>query len=93
MAQSLNAKAACEILRIRNENNGIWRLDLHGLHASEAVKAVKERLFMIETQGSRQSDFPNSSKSMPVNKSEEQASYRLKPIWLEVITGIGGILK
>ena len=70
---------------------------MHGLHALEAVEAVKKRLFMIETQflskGSRHSELPNSSKSMPENKSEEQASYRLKPIWLEVITSIGGIPK
>lgn len=105
-AQSLNAKAACEIVSIRNENNGIWRLDLHGLHASEAIQAVMERLNMIETQvlyeGSRPSELPNSFRAKAeaghasnfhgcnsLEKLDERASNRLKPIWLEVITGIG----
>ncbi|XP_021852588.2 uncharacterized protein [Spinacia oleracea] len=99
-AQSLNAKAACEILSIRNENNGMWRLDLHGLHASEAVQAVKERLYMIETQvlseGLRSSELPNNlrtkaeaSRASYLDKLDERASSRLKPIWLEIITGIG----
>ncbi|XP_021734688.1 uncharacterized protein LOC110701347 [Chenopodium quinoa] len=104
--QSLNAKAACDILSIRNENNGIWRLDLHGLHASEAVQAVKERLHMIETQmlseGSRSSELPNRFRtkteewcaSYPdgcnnLEKPDNRALNRLKPIWLEIITGIG----
>lgn len=98
-AQSLNAKAACEILSIRNENNGMWRLDLHGLHASEAVQAVKERLYMIETQvlseGLRSSELPNNlrtkaeaSRASYLDKLDERASSRLKPIWLEIITGI-----
>ncbi|XP_010674328.2 uncharacterized protein LOC104890512 [Beta vulgaris subsp. vulgaris] len=109
-AQSLNAKAACEILSIRNEKNGIWILDLHGLHASEAVQAVKERLYMIEAQvlSHKQSkqprplEFPNSfrtkaevwcdrysDKCNKLEQSDEQASHKLKPVCLEVITGIG----
>ncbi|XP_021772664.1 uncharacterized protein LOC110736679 [Chenopodium quinoa] len=105
-AQSLNAKAACDILSIRNEKNGIWRLDLHGLHASEAVQAVKERLHMIETQmlseGSRSSELPNRFRtkteewcgSYPdgcnnLENSDKRALNRLKPTWLEIITGIG----
>ncbi|XP_048490981.1 uncharacterized protein LOC125492485 isoform X2 [Beta vulgaris subsp. vulgaris] len=109
-AQSLNAKAACEILSIRNKNNGIWILDLHGLHASEAVQAVKERLYMIEAQvlshkqskQQRPLEFPNSfrtkaeawrdkfsDKCNNLEQSDEQAAHKLKPICLEVITGIG----
>uniref|UniRef100_A0A1D1ZG18 Smr domain-containing protein YPL199C n=1 Tax=Anthurium amnicola TaxID=1678845 RepID=A0A1D1ZG18_9ARAE len=48
-AEKLNAKAAEQILRIRNCNNDVWKLDLHGLHASEAVNALKEHLHRIET--------------------------------------------
>ncbi|KAL2941939.1 NEDD4-binding protein 2 [Bienertia sinuspersici] len=105
-AQNLNAKAANEIISIRNENNGIWKLDLHGLHASEAVQAVKERLYLIETQvlseGSRPQELPNSLRTKAEamhasyqascynsDKSNGWASDKLKPMWLEVITGIG----
>ncbi|XP_058090029.1 uncharacterized protein LOC131236692 [Magnolia sinica] len=49
-AEKLNARAAEEILRIRNGNNDDWKLDLHGLHASEAVRALEEHLQRIETQ-------------------------------------------
>lgn len=49
VAEKLNASAAEEILRIRNSNNGIWKLDLHGLHATEAVSALKEHLQKIES--------------------------------------------
>ncbi|KAJ7521052.1 hypothetical protein O6H91_19G035600 [Diphasiastrum complanatum] len=47
-AQALNAKAASEILRVKNSNRDIWNLDLHGLHASEAVDALQDRLLEIE---------------------------------------------
>lgn len=49
-AEELNAKAAKEILHIRNAKNDMWKLDLHGLHASEAVHALEEHLHRIETQ-------------------------------------------
>lgn len=49
-AEKLNAEAAKEILLIRNEKNDVWKLDLHGLHASEAVRALEEHLHIIETQ-------------------------------------------
>ncbi|XP_077231694.1 smr (Small MutS Related) domain-containing protein isoform X2 [Tasmannia lanceolata] len=49
-AEKLNAKAAKEILYIRNSENDTWKLDLHGLHASEAVQALQEHLHSIETQ-------------------------------------------
>ncbi|GAV69102.1 Smr domain-containing protein/DUF1771 domain-containing protein [Cephalotus follicularis] len=48
-AERLNAKAAEEILSIRNCNNGMWKLDLHGLHAAEAAEALREHLHKIET--------------------------------------------
>lgn len=48
-AEKLNMKAAEKILSIRNDNNNIWKMDLHGLHASEAVSALKERLHQIES--------------------------------------------
>lgn len=49
-AERLNAKAAKEILSIRNSKNDMWKLDLHGLHAAEAIQALKEHLQQIETQ-------------------------------------------
>lgn len=49
-AEKLNMKAAEKILHIRNHNNDIWKIDLHGLHASEAVNALKERLSKVESQ-------------------------------------------
>ncbi|KAL5993244.1 hypothetical protein ACLOJK_014167 [Asimina triloba] len=55
-ANKLNDRAAEEILHIRNGGNDIWKLDLHGLHASEAVLALEKHLQRIETQ-------------MPVNRS------------------------
>lgn len=47
-AEWLNAKAAKEILSIRNKKNDLWMLDLHGLHAAEAVQALQEHLQKIE---------------------------------------------
>ncbi|KAJ0972864.1 hypothetical protein J5N97_020823 [Dioscorea zingiberensis] len=57
-AERLNHKAAEEILRINNNINDMWKLDLHGLHPTEAVTAVNERLHKIESQ-----IFLNSSAS------------------------------
>ncbi|CAK9146432.1 unnamed protein product [Ilex paraguariensis] len=51
-AKVLNDKAAKEILRIENWNNDIWKLDLHGLHAMEAVQALEEHLQIIESEAS-----------------------------------------
>lgn len=50
IAERLNSKAAQEILGIRNSENDMWKLDLHGLHAAEAVQALQERLQKIEMQ-------------------------------------------
>ncbi|XP_022856774.1 uncharacterized protein LOC111377871 [Olea europaea var. sylvestris] len=48
-AEQLNAKAAKEILRIRNCENDQWTLDLHGLHAAEAVQVLQEHLYNVES--------------------------------------------
>lgn len=48
-AEQLNAKAAKEILSIRNSDSDPWKLDLHGLHAAEAGQALQEHLLKIET--------------------------------------------
>lgn len=48
-AEKLNAKAAKEILMLKNANNDMSKLDLHGLHAVEAVHALEERLTKIES--------------------------------------------
>lgn len=48
-AERLNARAAKEILDERNRENDIWTLDLHGLHAAEAVQALHERLMNVES--------------------------------------------
>ncbi|KAI3415057.1 Smr domain-containing protein [Psidium guajava] len=50
VAERLNDTAAKDILSIRNSNNDIWTLDLHGLHKTEAVQALKERLRKLELQ-------------------------------------------
>lgn len=50
VAERLNDSAAKDILSIRNSNNNIWTLDLHGLHKTEAVQALKERLRKLESQ-------------------------------------------
>uniref|UniRef100_A0A2P2JYD2 Uncharacterized protein MANES_13G155500 n=1 Tax=Rhizophora mucronata TaxID=61149 RepID=A0A2P2JYD2_RHIMU len=49
-AERLNAKAAKEILIIRNSEHDPWKLDLHGLHVAEALQALKKHLLKIETQ-------------------------------------------
>lgn len=49
-ANRLNAQAAKEILTACNGKNDQWTLDLHGLHAKEAVQALQEHLQKIESQ-------------------------------------------
>ncbi|XP_073039906.1 uncharacterized protein [Primulina eburnea] len=48
-AEKLNTKAAKEILATRNSKNDLWTLDLHGLHATEAVLALQEHLQSVES--------------------------------------------
>ncbi|XVE83448.1 hypothetical protein DITRI_Ditri16bG0089200 [Diplodiscus trichospermus] len=102
-AQRLNVKAAREILRIRNSDNDMWKLDLHGLHAAEAVEALHEHLKRLEVQlPVGRSVSPNRGKTNNgiVRSSGEtvssmdkldkrQTSSRQRPTSLQVITGIG----
>ncbi|ESQ31901.1 hypothetical protein EUTSA_v10004341mg [Eutrema salsugineum] len=63
-AEKLNAEAAKKILGITNRNNDIWKLDLHGLHAAEAVQVLQERLQKIEGQFTvNRSVSPNRGRS------------------------------
>ncbi|WRX11140.1 Smr domain - like 1 [Theobroma cacao] len=103
-AQRLNAKAASEILRIRNSDNDLWKLDLHGLHAAEAVQALHEHLRRLETQvPAGRSVSPNRFKannrivhsssvetfSSMDKLDKQQTSSRQRPTSLQVITGVG----
>ncbi|XP_039044916.1 uncharacterized protein LOC120184551 [Hibiscus syriacus] len=82
----------------------MWKLDLHGLHATEAVQALQEHLRRIETQVSGgRSVSPNEVKakkgtlhfssvgtvSSTVKLGKPQASSRQTPASLQVITGVG----
>uniref|UniRef100_A0A803PXA0 Smr domain-containing protein n=1 Tax=Cannabis sativa TaxID=3483 RepID=A0A803PXA0_CANSA len=93
-AEALNAKAANDILSLRNSQNNVWNLDLHGLHATEAVQALKQRLHRIETQLlSNNSSFSTNRRrtvSSSSLESMEKASLRgQRPSSLHVITGVG----
>ncbi|OVA07442.1 Smr protein/MutS2 C-terminal [Macleaya cordata] len=103
-AEKLHFKAAQEILSIKNSKNDVWKLDLHGLHASEAVHALKEHLWKIETQIlSHRSVLPNgtvkpkadspldsvSCFSMELKTDKEQGISMQRPAVLQVITGTG----
>lgn len=102
-AEELNSKAATEILSIRNSENDIWRLDLHGLHAAEAIKALQDHLNRIESQGfSNNSATSNGVKENGLahsaigsfdfmdreNLYNQQGPIRLRSFALHVITGI-----
>jgi hypothetical protein len=94
-ADKLNSEAATKILSIRNSDNDIWRLDLHGLHAAEAVQALQEHLHRIETQGfSKNSALSNGVKKngsvnfMDSDNLDNQAPIKLRSLGLHVITGI-----
>ncbi|KAF1881969.1 hypothetical protein Lal_00038613 [Lupinus albus] len=51
LAQQLNFKAAIEIFKIKNHRNDIRKIvDLHGLHAKEAIQALQECLGNIEVK-------------------------------------------
>lgn len=101
-AEKLNNKAAEEIFRHRNSNNDIWKIDMHGLHASEAVAVLERHLHTLEFQQPRN----NSSSTEDLAKLEAAYSKstngstgeltaekvvlrRPKQAILHVITGIG----
>ncbi|XP_022750853.1 uncharacterized protein LOC111299719 isoform X2 [Durio zibethinus] len=102
-AQRLNAKAAREILSIRNSDNDLWKLDLHGLHAAEAVQALHEHLKLLEMQvpagrsvslnrfkannGIVCSSSVETVSSM--DKLDNQRTSSRRPTSLQVITGVG----
>lgn len=97
-AEKLNNKAAEEIFHLRNSNNGIWKIDMHGLHASEAVAALERHLHMLEFQppGNSPASAEELDKSNPTFAGSnefpaEKVVVLLRPRQsvLEVITGIG----
>lgn len=49
-AKAANAKAAKEILHVRNSDEDAWKLYLHGLHASKTGNILKEHLHGVETR-------------------------------------------
>ncbi|XP_042438978.1 uncharacterized protein LOC122024421 [Zingiber officinale] len=82
-ANKLNHKAAEEILLARNSQDDRWKLDLHGLHASEAVKALTQHLHVLE------SEIRNHHASPTPNPSLQRQSVSQRQSVLQVITGIG----
>ncbi|RDX79049.1 hypothetical protein CR513_40582, partial [Mucuna pruriens] len=102
-AEELNSNAAKRILSIRNNEKDIWRLDLHGLHAMEAIQALQEHLYRIESQGfTKSSATSNGVKEnglghsslgslnfMDREKLDIQAPLKLRSLALHVITGVG----
>ncbi|XP_020535153.1 uncharacterized protein LOC105634656 isoform X2 [Jatropha curcas] len=102
-AEGLNAKAAKEILSIRNSEKNPWKLDLHGLHTVEAVQALQERLEKIEIQlnqlvspsrANTKIETVHSSleplSGMGVeNLDKQQTEFRQRSASLQVITGVG----
>ncbi|CAM0904535.1 unnamed protein product [Alopecurus aequalis] len=97
-AEKLNHKAAEEILHLRNSNNGIWKIDMHGLHASEAVAALERHLHMLEFQppGNSPASTDGLDKSEPTVAGSNEVPaekvvvfLRPRQSVLEVITGIG----
>ncbi|KAL5704028.1 hypothetical protein ACHQM5_022505 [Ranunculus cassubicifolius] len=84
-AEKLNARAAEEILSIRNNGNNVWKLDLHGLHASEAVRALQNHLWKIESQVRLNRSVSPNSIIKPV---QEVGSWQ-RPSVLQVVTGTG----
>lgn len=97
-AEKLNNKAAEEIFRLRNSNNDIWKIDMHGLHASEAEAVLERHLHMMEFQPPGKSaastdELAKSEASIAGSniefRTEKVVSLRPRQAILEVITGIG----
>nr|XP_016433504.1 PREDICTED: uncharacterized protein LOC107759997 [Nicotiana tabacum] len=104
VANRLNAQAAKEILSVRNCKNDEWTFDLHGLHATEAVEALREHLQKIESQVNRAGHMnqvnlkPSFGAAVSVetsdridvdNESKGSLMNKQRPAFLEVITGKG----
>uniref|UniRef100_A0A0E0KQZ8 Smr domain-containing protein n=2 Tax=Oryza punctata TaxID=4537 RepID=A0A0E0KQZ8_ORYPU len=97
-AEELNKKAAEEIFRLRNSNNSIWKLDMHGLHALEAVEVLERHLHRIEFQppGNNAASTDEVARSEPTMSGPsiepgpgKVVFVRPRQAILEVITGIG----
>lgn len=86
-AEKLHANAAKEILAIRNCENDDWTLDLHGLHATEAVQVLLEHLLKLESYLLKP-DKTKESVSQGTGKSDRQRQLSRSRL-LEVITGKG----
>ncbi|KAG8383323.1 hypothetical protein BUALT_Bualt04G0000600 [Buddleja alternifolia] len=56
-AEKLNAEAAKAILTLKNPENDLWTVDLHGLHAVEAVQALRHHLQTVESLVSSSNDL------------------------------------
>ncbi|KAG9456907.1 hypothetical protein H6P81_001415 [Aristolochia fimbriata] len=101
VAEKLNANAAKEILGIRNKIYDPWKLDLHGLHASEATSALKDHLRKIETNrpsyihspahpdGDGMSSSLESVACPDTEGQEQRVLLGRRPKLLHVITGVG----
>ncbi|KAG0609032.1 hypothetical protein M758_8G151800 [Ceratodon purpureus] len=93
-AEILHAQAAEEILYSRNADGhvNVWSIDLHGLHATEAVMALQERLAYIEKELSTNPAFlysqsqraPGHEQPLPLAASRAVVKNELS-----VITGVG----
>ncbi|XP_042030937.1 uncharacterized protein LOC121777668 [Salvia splendens] len=99
-AEMFNANAAKEILDLRNCKNDPWSLDLHGLHAAEAVKALHEHLMSVESLLSQQGMLKESSVSVAASAQlsgqlemekfgRRHPTSRQRITLLQVITGKG----
>ncbi|XP_024403232.1 uncharacterized protein [Physcomitrium patens] len=71
-AEILHAQAAEEILYSRNADGvfNVWTIDLHGLHATEAVMALQERLAYLEEELAKNPGFLYSSQRVPNSLSD-----------------------
>ncbi|GJN02851.1 hypothetical protein PR202_ga20239 [Eleusine coracana subsp. coracana] len=96
-AEKLNNRAAEEIFRLRNSNNDIWKIDMHGLHASEAVAILERHLLMIEFQppgtnielAKCEAAHTESTTDSNIEFRDKVVLLRPKQAILHVITGIG----
>ncbi|GJN27541.1 hypothetical protein PR202_gb15571 [Eleusine coracana subsp. coracana] len=97
-AEKLNNRAAEEIFRLRNSNNDIWKIDMHGLHASEAVAILERHLLMIEFQppgtnielAKCEAVYTESTTDSNIEfATDKVVLLRHKQAILHVITGIG----